>query len=146
MHQRLEFVRDETIVDEKIFFDAEFYIATLQIACAVVANAMPQDQVLRPRWCANRVGLHESQVVERAFQRRRLEQRACNGEPPQIVNGDRHDQILPKGTESNSTHDFSGKCEGLRTDLSLSGIGAEEIAHQELQKCQSTSKPAATPP
>jgi hypothetical protein len=51
---------------------------------------MPQDQVLRPRWGANRICLHESHAVQGTFQGCGLKQTAADREPPQILRCDRH--------------------------------------------------------
>src|SRR5258708_26950631 len=60
------------------------------VAGRVVLDAMTQDQVLSARRGADRVGLHEAQPVEGAFQRGGSEEAAGDGKPPQIVEGYRH--------------------------------------------------------
>jgi hypothetical protein len=57
---------------------------------------MAQHQVLRARWSANRIGLHKAQFVEGAFQRSGCEEAPGDGEAPQVVEFNQHDQILPK--------------------------------------------------
>ena len=85
VHQRVELSRDEAVVDEEIFFDAERGVTPLEVACVVVPDAMPQRQVLCPRGRANRVGLDESQGLDRRLQRERREQAACDGVASQVV-------------------------------------------------------------
>src|ERR1700758_3880380 len=48
MHQRLKFPRDESVIDEKVFLDAELGVSAFQVACAVVLHAMTKDEVLGP--------------------------------------------------------------------------------------------------
>src|ERR1700693_1861298 len=68
MHQRLQRSGNEAVVDEDIFFNTEFLETAFEIAIAVILDSMAQHQILRPRRRANWVGLHEAQLVERAFQ------------------------------------------------------------------------------
>ena len=51
---------------------------------------MPQGQVLRPRRRADRIGLHEAELRDRAHQRRRLEQRTRHRMAAQVVEGQFH--------------------------------------------------------
>jgi hypothetical protein len=55
---------------------------------------MAQREVLRARRRADRVGLHEAQPVEGAFQRGGREEAAGDSKAPQIVEGDRHPEVL----------------------------------------------------
>ena len=70
MHQRVQRPRDEAVVDEDVFLDVERSVAPLEIARSIPADAMPQREVLRPGRRTYRVGLYESQPIERALQRR----------------------------------------------------------------------------
>jgi len=87
MHQRMVRARQEAVVDERVFFDVERRILRLEIAGAVAGDTMPERQVLRARRCANRIGLHEAQPLDRAAQVARREQRTGNGVPAKIVEG-----------------------------------------------------------
>jgi hypothetical protein len=95
VHQRLVLRRHETVVDEEVFFDAEACIAPLQVAGAVAFHAVAQCQVLRARRSADRVGLHEAELVHRALQRGRGEEAAGDGEAAQLVQCDRHVRMMP---------------------------------------------------
>ena len=59
MHQGLQLLGHKAVVDEEIFFDTELRIAAFQIAGTIILDAMPQHEILRPRWGADGVGLHE---------------------------------------------------------------------------------------
>src|SRR5579872_2609761 len=74
MHQREDLTRHEAVVDEEVFLDAERSIAALEIAGSVVLHAMPQREILGPRRRPDRIGLHETQPFDGAFQRRRPEE------------------------------------------------------------------------
>ena len=90
MHQRLERAGDEAIVDEEILLDAELRIAALEVARAVLPHAMAQHEVLSARGRADRVGLHEGQLLERALQAGGRREAARHGKVPEIVEADRH--------------------------------------------------------
>jgi hypothetical protein len=77
MHQRQVFARQKAVVDQRVLFDRKLRIAPLQIAGPVIGDPMAQDQVLRARRRADRVGLHEAQPANRAHQRGRRAQ--CEG-------------------------------------------------------------------
>src|SRR5580704_16119924 len=96
MHQRLQFARNEAVIDEEVFVDVELGVSSLQISCAIALNAMTQDQVLRTSRRANRIGLHESHVVKSAFKRGRRKQTTRDRKAPQVVEGDRHPCMLSK--------------------------------------------------
>src|SRR4029453_13641771 len=81
VHQRPYLLGDEPLVDEKVFLDAEPRVSPLEVSGAVVADAMPQRQVLRPRRRADWIGLNESQLVGRSLQGRRWKQAAGRGMP-----------------------------------------------------------------
>src|SRR4029453_16281690 len=69
-HQRLYPPRDEPIVDKEVFLNAEPRVSPLEISGAVVADAMPQRQILRPRRRADGIGLNESQLWDPPLQAR----------------------------------------------------------------------------
>ena len=90
VHERLHFAGYEAVIDEKVLFDPQFSITPFQIPGPVILHPVPQDQVLRPSWCANGICLHESHSLQGTFQGCGLKQTAANGEPPQILRRDRH--------------------------------------------------------
>jgi hypothetical protein len=57
MHQRQMFPRQDSVVDPRVLFDWQLRIASLEIAGPVIDDPMTQDQVLRARRRADRVGL-----------------------------------------------------------------------------------------
>src|SRR5215470_9577030 len=88
VHQRLKSAGDESVVDEEVFLDAKLVIAALEVARTIPLDAVPQRQVLRPRRRANRIGLYESQRLDRVLERRRRKQTAFDGEPAQAFEAD----------------------------------------------------------
>src|SRR5690242_16454275 len=84
MHQRLQRPCYKAVVDEEVFLDAELRITALEIAIAIVLNAMSQHQVLRSRRSAYGIGLHKAQPVERTLQRGGREETTSNSVVPQI--------------------------------------------------------------
>src|SRR3984893_11194548 len=96
MHQCLYGGGHETIVEEEILFNTELGIETFEVAGTVVLDSMAQHQVLRARGRANRVGLHKAQPVEGAFQRGRRKDAVGGGKASQVVERDRHNQMLRK--------------------------------------------------
>jgi hypothetical protein len=69
MHQRLQLPRDESVIDEEVFLHAEPCISAFEVPRAVVLYPMPKDQVLCPRWRANRIRLHKLHAFQRTSQR-----------------------------------------------------------------------------
>ena len=61
---------EESVVDEIFFLDRELGVVKFQITCAIAAYTLAQDQVLGAGGSADRIGLHESEPVDRALQRR----------------------------------------------------------------------------
>jgi len=98
VHQRLRGARQEAVVDEEVFFDPEARVTPLQVARAVTFHAVAQRQVLRARRGADRVGLHEAELVHGALQRGRVEQAACDGEAAQLIERGRHARMMPKSS------------------------------------------------
>jgi hypothetical protein len=100
MHQRLKFTRDESVVDEEIFFNSENIasttrVAPLEISGPIVLHSMPQDQVLSAGWCTNRISLDKQHPMQGALQSGRRKQALGDHHPPQVADCDRHDEILP---------------------------------------------------
>ena len=85
VHQHLHRARQEAVVDEDVLFDPERGVAPLEITGAVAADAMPERQILRAGRRADRVGLHERQIVDRAAESRRREETAGDRETPEVV-------------------------------------------------------------
>ena len=77
MHQGEHGARHEAVVDEHVLLDAERRVAALEVAGTVALDAVAQRQILRARRRADRVGLHEAQPVDGAFQRRQREETAA---------------------------------------------------------------------
>src|SRR5690349_10315861 len=86
MHQLLHRPCHKSVVDEEIFLDAELRIAALEIAIAIVSNAMAQHQVLRSRRSAYGIGLHKTQPVERTLQSSGRKETTSDGEVAQLQN------------------------------------------------------------
>src|SRR5579864_2178693 len=98
VHQRLKFPGDESVIDEEILLDPELHIPAFQIACFVVLDAMTKDEVLGPGRRSNRVGLDKLQPMQGAFQSGRRKQTLRHKKPPQMVERNRHQEILPNPT------------------------------------------------
>ena len=94
VHQRRGRARQEAVVDEEVLLHRQPRVAALQLAGTVVAHAVAQDQVLRARRRAQRVGLHEAQALQRLWQRAGREQRAGHGVAAQVVESDRHAPMM----------------------------------------------------
>ena len=94
VHQRMVLAADEAVVDEEVFFDGQPRVAPLEVAGAVVFDAVSQRQVLRARRSADRVGLHEAELADRTLQCGGREQAACDGVAAQIGEGDRHGVMM----------------------------------------------------
>src|ERR1041384_1294287 len=94
MHQRLQRSRDVAVVDEEVLFDVECWIASLEIAGAIVFDTMPQDQILRARGRPTRIGLREAHLLERSIECSGLWEIPCDRVAPQIVESD-HCPKLP---------------------------------------------------
>ena len=62
MQQRQGLAGQETVVDEEGLFDRQARVAALQLAGAIVLNALRQDQILGASGRAHRVGLDEAQA------------------------------------------------------------------------------------
>src|SRR6476620_3720739 len=60
MHQRLQRLGYEAIVDEKILLDTKLWVAAFEIAVTIASHSVSQHQVLSARRRTNRVGLHKA--------------------------------------------------------------------------------------
>ena len=87
MHQRLDAGADEAVVDEEVLFDRERSVAPLEVAGAVVPNAVPQRQILGAGGRANRIGLHEAESLDGTTERGRRTQAARYSQAPEVVEG-----------------------------------------------------------
>ena len=84
MHQSLQGLRYEAIVDEKILLDTELWVAAFEIAGTIASHSMSQHQVLSARRRTNRVRLHKAQPIEGTLQSRWLEQTASDCKAPEV--------------------------------------------------------------
>ena len=89
MQERMRVARQESIVDEEVFFDRELWITTLEVASTIVAHTMAEDQVLGARWRANWIGLNKAQALDRARERHGAEQCSRYRVPTKLCEGDR---------------------------------------------------------
>src|ERR1700734_587924 len=62
MHQGHGLARQETVVEEEGLFDCQARVAALQIAGAIVLNALREDQILGTSGRPHRVGLDKAQA------------------------------------------------------------------------------------
>ena len=118
MHQDLKLTRNESIVDEEIFFDAEgafaeSRITPFEIAGAVAGYSMTKNQILRASRRANWIGLNEPHAVQRAPQRSWREHALCDCHAAQVIEG--HGEMLPKLAELVETEIVLGKSAGPRS-------------------------------
>src|SRR6185312_4664253 len=79
LHERLDTRCHESIVDERVFGDIELFILLFEISRPIVLNPVTQDQILRTRGRADRVGLHKPHALESFRQRHRREETARDG-------------------------------------------------------------------
>src|SRR6185503_13625761 len=70
-------------------FDGELWIAALEVAGAIVGDALAENQVLRARRSTDRVRLDESEPGDGSRQSRRFEERAGDGMAAQVGKGRR---------------------------------------------------------
>ena len=94
MHEGLQGARQEAVVDEEVLLDVERRVEAFEVARSVALDAVPQRQVLRARRSADRVRLHEAQLLERTLQRGRREEAAGDGKPAQVAKGDCHKPMM----------------------------------------------------
>lgn len=93
MHQGVNFGSDESIVDEKIFVDAERRVTAFEVADAIVGDSVAQCQILRARRSADRISLDEAELLQSALERRRPEKAASSCMASQVVEGDASVQV-----------------------------------------------------
>src|SRR5215218_5176217 len=86
MHQRLHGSRDVPVIHEKIFFDIERCIATLEIAGMIRLNTMTEDQVLGPCRSANRIRLYKAHLLKSTVECRWSRKISGDRESSQVVN------------------------------------------------------------
>ena len=67
-------LRQKSVGVQVVFFDVQRRIVPLEIACAVTANTMPEDEILRARRRSNGIGLHETEPIDGIGNRRRRKQ------------------------------------------------------------------------
>lgn len=79
-------VRQEAVDEEVVFLEAERLVLAVEVAGAVVGDPMTQDEVLRSRRCANRVGLYEAKAVDGVRQGRWREEGMRQGKTTQVGN------------------------------------------------------------
>jgi hypothetical protein len=78
-------VRQKAVDEEVVFFEVERLVRSFEVAGVVVDDAMAEDEVLCPRRCANRIGLDETEALDRVSQGRWREERVSDGEAPKLV-------------------------------------------------------------
>ena len=88
MHERLDGTGHKAVVDEEVLLNAELGVAAFEVAITVVLNTMAQHQVLSARGGADRVGLDETEPLERAFQRSGCEKTTGDRKAAQVIEGD----------------------------------------------------------
>ena len=76
MQQAHGLARHETVIDEEGLFNREARVAALQLAGAIVCDALREDEVLRAGGRAHRVGLEKPEARNGPLQADRLEQAA----------------------------------------------------------------------
>ena len=73
--------RQKAVRVKVILFDLQMWILALEIAGAVVGNALAENQILGASGRANRIGLNESQAIDRVLQRGRRKERPVDRVP-----------------------------------------------------------------
>ena len=96
MHQCVYRSRYKAIDDEKVLLNAESRIKTFEVSRTVGLDTMAQHEVLSARWRPDRVGLDKAQPVKGTLQCSGRKQAAGDGKAPQVIEGDHHNQSLPK--------------------------------------------------
>src|SRR5580658_8288762 len=96
MHQAMVNSRQKAVVDEKVFLQRQPRVAALEVAGAVAGDPVAQRQVLGAGRGADRIGLYEAELADRASESGGFEQRSRNGIPAQVIERDRHRSIIPQ--------------------------------------------------
>ncbi len=91
--------RREAVRVEIIFFDSELCVAPFEIAGAVTADAMPEDQILCGRRRANRIRLNEAESSEGACERRLRKKSMCDRERAELGDLQRRTTVNARLTE-----------------------------------------------
>src|SRR5688500_6201717 len=68
VHEGIYTVRHEAVIDQYVFLDPEAGVAALEIPGVVVLHPVAQRQVLRSRWRADGIRLHEAELVYGALE------------------------------------------------------------------------------
>ena len=84
MQQGRGLARQEAVIDEEGLFDVEALVAALEVAGAIVPDAVDEDQILSPRGGAHRIGLDEAQTRDGPRQRRGTEETARDRVPAKL--------------------------------------------------------------
>jgi hypothetical protein len=97
VQQRQHLSRHEAVVDKGVLFHAQPLVAALQVAGAVVAHPLVEDEVLRARRRAHGIGLHEPEPADGGRQRQGFEQAARDRIAAQLGQGGRarHGRFTP---------------------------------------------------
>jgi hypothetical protein len=94
MHQLVMRPRQITVIDEEVFLERQPRITALEVAGSIARHAMAQSQVLSAGGGADRIRLHEPELVDRALEGGRLEQGARDGVAAQMFQRDRHAAMI----------------------------------------------------
>src|SRR6476660_3217568 len=97
MYQRLKCLRHKPVHDEEVFLDLELRIQPFEVSGVIIFYAMTQYEVLGTRRRTDRIGLDKTHPIEGAFQCSRLEKTTGDGIPPQMIQRDRHSELLHEG-------------------------------------------------
>ena len=104
--------RDVAVVNEKVFFDVECCVAAFEISGAIVFDTMPQDQILCACRRTNRIGLHETQLLQGAIECGGFGKVSRDSKASQVIESDRIG--LPK-VECTKCHRQQKICDSLAT-------------------------------
>ena len=144
VHQRLLLARQEAVVDEVVLLDRELRIAPLEVTGAIVLHAMAQRQVLRTRRRADRVGLHEAELVDRAPEGRGREQAARDGVAAQVGEGGvGHRRMMPKEKGRLASPFFDPRCAAPCAEARQKRLGSPPWPPLKYSRMQSA--PAGAP-
>jgi hypothetical protein len=84
VHERVDLRRHEPVVDEEVFLDLEPGVASFETASPISGQALTKNEVLRPGRRLNRIGLHESEGVERVLEIARDKEASADGVSPKL--------------------------------------------------------------
>ena len=101
MQQSQGLARKETVVEEERLFDREARVAALQLAGAIVRDALREDQILGASGRPHRVGLDEAQARNGPRQAGGLEEAARDRVAAKLLEaGDRAHEVERAATSS----------------------------------------------